>query len=345
DAIESGIPITGDLRPIETIGVRARIEGDLTSVLVREGQRVTEGQLLAEFESSEQETSKTSGEADVTSATSELATAQWNLDQSRDLFKAGAIAERDLKVTEQAVEAARAKLAAAQARLKSMSIASRDTKVYAPANGVIEKRLVQTGERVTRGQQLFSVVRNDALELTAAVPARQSNLVLTGQAVHFTADGKQFDGRVARVSPTIDPTTRAITVYVQIPNRDGSLKGGTFASGRVVQRTISGALIVPTSAVRQAQETGQTFVYRIADRQIDIAQVQIGVMDERAGKAEVLSGLSEGDRVIVGNVGTLGRGMQVSVLGSEDRPGSGGRRGGGRGARGSKGQQPASPNK
>ena len=346
DAIEAGIPITGDLRPIETIAVRGRIEGDLTGVFVREGERVKVGQLLAQFESSEQETTQASAQADVASATSDLATAQWNVDQNRDLFKAGAIAERDLKLAEQTLESAKAKLAAANARLKSTSNSQRDTRVLSPANGVIDKRLVQNGERVTRGQQLFSLVRNDALELTASVPARQANAVGAGQAVHFTADGKDFDGRVARVSPTIDPTTRAITVYVTIPNSNGALKGGTFAAGRVVQRTISGALVVPTPALRQAQETGQTFVYRIADRQIDVAQIQLGVIDERAGKAEVLSGLNEGDRVIVGNVGTLGRGMQVSVLGTEDRAGGGGegRRGGGRGGkggRGAKGGQPA----
>ena len=346
DLIELGIPITGDLRPIETIGVRARIEGDLTGVFVREGQRVAAGQLLAEFESSEQETAHASAEADVKSATSEVATAQWNVDQSRDLFKAGAIAERDLKTAEQTLEAAKARLAAANSRFKSSSNVQRDTKVTAPSAGVIERRLVQNGERVTRGQQLFSLVRNDALELTASVPARQSSAVLAGQAVHFTADGKDFDGRVARVSPTIDPSTRSITVYVQVPNSDGSLKGGTFASGRVVQRTISKALVVPTPAIRQAAESGQPFVYRIANRQIDIAPVTLGVIDERAGKAEVLTGLADGDRVVVGNVGTLGRGMQVTVLGSQDQGGQGGeRRGagkGGGGGRGPKGPQAAS---
>ena len=345
EPIEAGIPITGDLRPIETIGVRARIEGDLTEVTVREGQRVSEGQLLARFESGEQETGQASAEADVQSAKSDVATAQWNVDQSRDLFKAGAIAERDLKVTEQTLESAKARLAAATARLKTTSNQARDTRVLAPAAGVIEKRLVQTGERVTRGQQLFSLVRNDALELAASVPAKNASVVQAGQAVHFAADGKDFDGRVARVSPTIDPTTRAITVYVQVPNRDGSLKGGTFAAGRVVQRTIAGALVVPTTAIRQSQENGQTFVYRIADRVIDIAQVQLGVIDERGGKAEVLSGLNDGDRVIIGNVGTLGRGMQVTVLGS---PEAGGRKGMGGGARTGKGQgrgQQASSNK
>jgi RND family efflux transporter MFP subunit len=333
ETIEAGIPITGDLHPIETIAVRARIEGDLTSVSVREGERVAAGQVLAQFESSEAETTQASAEADVSSAKSDLSTAQWNLDQSRDLFKAGAIAERDLKVAEQTVESAKARLAAAESRLKSTSNVIRDTRVLAPAAGIIEKRLVQNGERVTRGQQLFSLVRNNVLELAAAVPAKQATAVVPGQVVHFVADTRNFDGTVARVSPTIDPTTRAITVYVAVPNRDGALKGGTFASGRVVQRTISGAMVVPTSAQRESSETGQAFVYRIANRAVDAASIQLGVIDERAGKAEVLTGLNDGDRVIVGNVGILGRGMQVTVLGTDDQGGAGSRRGG-RGGKG-----------
>ena len=338
ETIEAGIPITGDLHPIETIGVRARIEGDLVGVFVREGERVASGQMLAQFESSEQETTKSSAEADVASAKSDLATAQWNLDQSKDLFKAGAIAERDLKVAEQTVESGKARLAAAEARMKSTSNVMRDTRVLAPAAGIIEKRLVQNGERVTRGQQLFSLVRNDALELTAAVPAKQATAVKPGQVVHFVADARNFDGTVARVSPTIDPTTRAITVYVTVPNRDGALKGGTFAAGRVVQRLLTDAIVVPTPALRQSPENGQAFVYRIANRAVEAAQIQLGVIDERGGKAEVLSGLAEGDRVIVGNVGILGRGMQVTVLGTDDQGGSGGgRRGGGAGKSGRSG--------
>jgi RND family efflux transporter MFP subunit len=335
ESLDAGIAITGDLRPIETIGVRARIEGDLTGVFVREGQRVSAGELLARFESGEQESTLSSAQADVQSAKTDLATAQWNYDQNKELFKAGAIAERDLKVTEQAVESAKARLAAANARLKSTSNVSRDTRVLAPAAGVIDKRLVQNGERVTRGQQLFTLVRTDELELAASVPAKQASTVMTGQPVHFVADGKEFDGRVARVSPTIDPASRAITVYVNVRNPSGALKGGTFASGRVVQRTVNGALVVPLTAVRQAQETGQTYVYRIANRTVESANITLGVIDERAGKAEVLDGLSENDQVIVGNVGTLGRGMAVTVLGQEGRGGNGGGNRAGKG--GSKG--------
>jgi RND family efflux transporter MFP subunit len=189
--------------------------------------------------------------------------------------------------------------------------------VTAPTSGVIEKRFVQPGEHVARGANMFTLVRSTVLELAAAVPARQANVVRVGQVVHFTADGRRFDGQVARVSPTIDPATRAATVYVQVPNSTNTLRGGTFASGRVVTQTLSDVLTVPRTAVRQPQEGGRPFVYRIVGRAIDVAPVTIGAADEERGLVQVVEGLSAGDRVVVGNVGSLGRGMQVTVVGEE----------------------------
>jgi RND family efflux transporter MFP subunit len=160
-------------------------------------------------------------------------------------------------------------------------------------------------------------VRNGTLELAAAVPARLATPVRVGQAVHFTADGKQFEGRVARLSPTIDPATRSVTVYAQVANPGGVLRGGTFATGRVVSRTLNGVLTVPTAALRQTIGTGAPFVYRLDGKTINVAPVQLGTVDERLGLVQITSGLEPKDRVIVGNVGTLGRGMQATVAGEE----------------------------
>ena len=317
--IEDATRLTGDLHPIETVAVRSRIEGDLTRVYVREGQQVTAGQLLAEFESSEQESGRMSAEADRTAAQADLANATWTLEQNEALFKAGAIAERDLKNAQQGVAAARARVAAANARLRASGNLARDTRVLAPSNGIIEKKMVEGGEHLSKGAQLFSLVQNGTLELAAAVPSRQATDVRVGQPVLFAADGRQFTGRVARLSPTIDPATRAVTVYVQIPNPGGTLRGGTFATGRVVSRTLSNVIAVPTSALRQSQDKGAPFVYRIDGKTVNVAPVQIGVVDERLGMAQVTEGLQTGDRVIVGNVGILGRGMQATIAGEEKR--------------------------
>ena len=311
--IIDGIPITGNLRPIETVTVRARLEGDLQGVYVREGDRVRAGQLLARFEAVEQQSTLQSANADKAAAEGDLATAEWNLRQSEDLFKAGAIAEGELRVARNAVSTARARLAAANARLRSSSTSARDTRVLAPTSGTIEKRFVENGEHVANGAQMFSLVRNDVLELGAAVPERLAGSVQTGQPVRFLANGLPFEGRVARVSPTVDPLSRSLTVYVQVPNSKGALKGGTFATGTLLARNIAQAITVPISAIRQTVGATQ-IVYRVENGTLDTASVTVGVKDDRAGVAEIVSGLAAGDTVVSGNVGSLGRGMKVQII-------------------------------
>jgi len=316
--IEDGTPISGNLRPIQTVQVRARLEGYLDAVLVREGECVRQGQLLAHIEASQQESGVRSAEAERAAAQTELTTSQWNYEQSQELFKEGAIAERDLRAAEQAASAGNARLAAAESRVRATASDLRDTRVLASTTGTIERKFVESGEHVARGAPLFTLVQNDILELAAAVPAHQANRVAVGQSVHFAVDGRPFSGRVARVSPTIDPVSRAVTVYAQIPNPDGALKGGSFATGNVVARTLTGVLAVPAAAVRlPAQQGGKPFVYRIDGSRLTTAQVQLGVEDDSQGLVEVTTGLAEGDRVVVGNVGTLGRDMQIEIIGGD----------------------------
>ena len=313
--IEAATPITGDLKPIEEVMVRARLEGNLEQVLVREGDRVRAGQLLARFESFEEEGNRASAEADRAAAESDVATAKWNADQSAELFTAGAISEQANRAAQQAYVAAKARLAAADARLRSTGRVVADTRVLSPTDGVVSQRLVESGEHVSRGATLLSVVRNDRLELQADVPARQANEIRPGQPVRFAADGLPLEGQVARVSPTVNPATRAVAVYVQVANPGGRLKGNTFATGRIIGRTIPDALVVPVAAVRQGSGDAPPFVYRIDGATLARVNVRTGVVDDLKGIVQVVEGLSAGDRVIVGNVGAVGTGARVQILG------------------------------
>jgi len=320
-----GVAVTGTLRPIETVDVRARLEGILQGVYVREGDYARAGQMLARFESSGQESELQSAAAERASAQGELASAEWRLTQAEQLFKQGAIAEEELRTIRSGVGSSRARLAAANARVRSSSLNTRDTRVLAPTSGVIEKRFVEPGEHIATGGQLFTLVRNDILELAAAVPEKQANSVARGQKVQFLANGQAFAGQVARLSPTVDPSSRSVTVYVQIPNPSGQLKGGTFATGTVQTRSISNALVVPVSALHQSAK-GTQVVYKIVKGSVDTATVALGVVDDRAGIAEALSGVAEGDSIVSGNVGSLGKGMKVQIVGAGGR-GPGGQAG------------------
>lgn len=316
--IEEGVAISGGLRPIETISVRSRIEGDVLDVPVREGDAVARGTLLARFESTEQEAGLKSAEADRLAAELDANTARWSFEQTKELFRAGALPERDYRAAEQAAAAAAARLAAAEARLRTATLIERDTRIVAPVAGVVERRSVERGVRAQRGAELFTIVRTDVLELTAAVPARLSGGVKRGQAVRFTADGRAIEGRVARISPTIDAASQSVTVYVQVPNADGTLKGNTFATGHIIERALADQLTIPQPAVRQPPGgNGEPFVWRLADGKLERVAVRLGVVDEVRGVVQVVEGLAVGDQVVTGNVGMLGAGMQVQLIGGE----------------------------
>ena len=316
--IENAVAVSGNLRPIETIEVRSRLNGDINAVYVQEGQRVSAGQVLARFESSQQESAKRGAEADREAARSQLQTATWAAEQSAALFKAGAIAEQEHRAAQQSVVAAQAAVAASEARLRTADAVSTDTRVLAPSSGVIEKRIVQPGERVSVSTPLFTLVRNEILELAANVPARLANLVQPGQVVRLNLDGRTIESKVARVSPTVDPVSRSVTVYVRMANANGAVKGNTFVSGRVIGERLGSALLLPTTAIRQATGAdAPPFVWRIAGGALEKRNVTLGVVDDATGVAEVKEGLNAGDRVIVGNVGALGNGSKVTIAGGK----------------------------
>jgi multidrug efflux pump subunit AcrA (membrane-fusion protein) len=116
-----------------------------------------------------------------------------------------------------------------------------------------------------------------------------------------------------------------------VPNPSGALRGGTFATGQVVSRTVSNVLAIPRDAIHYSADGNSQYAYRIVNDAIEYANLKVGVTDDRLGLVEVVEGLKAGDRIITGNVGNVGRGMRVSIAGGgENRRGAGGT--GGRGS-------------
>lgn len=314
--IEDAVAITGDLRPIETIEIRSRLAGDVLQVLVREGDRLARGQLVATIEASQQESARASAVAQRQSAEARLSTASWNAEQLQSLFRAGAVAETELRAAQQEVAAARAAVAASAAQVRAASIEAGNTRLVAPAAGVVSARNVQPGERVAPNQPLVTMVRNDVLELAASVPERQASQVRVGFPVRLVVGDRTIEAKVSRVNPTVDPASRSVTVYVAIPNMGGAIKGNTFARGRIVGDRRDGVLLVPTAAIRQpVSSEDPPFVWRVAGGVLEKRGISLGVVDEASGVAEVREGLAAGDRVVTGNVGALGNGMKVTIAG------------------------------
>ena len=152
---------------------------------------------------------------------------------------------------------AEAQVSAARARQKSVWQQIDDTTVKAPFAGIVSDRPANLGDVVSPGTALFTIIDPSSMRLEALVPSDQIQQVQPGRACTFRVRGmtdQTFTGRIDRLSPTADPVTRQVSIFVSLPNTGGKLIAGLFAEGRVETATRQG-LVVPLSAV---DETGAT---------------------------------------------------------------------------------------
>ena len=298
--LESGPSISGDLSPEQSAGIRAEVGGSVIATYVEAGQRVAKGTRLAKIDDTGIQDSYLSARSGVTSAQSSADLAKREEDRATSLLEAGAIAERDVEGARRANAAAQAQLADARARFALAEKQLSSTVVTAPFDGTVSDRKVSAGDVVTPGAELFTVVDPTSMRLEASVPAEQLSIVRVGLPVHFTVSGytnRVFTGRITRVNPTADPTTRQVRIFASIPNSGQALVGGLYAEGRISSESHTG-LSVPVTAVDEAGTTPA--VMRVRNGTVEKVPVTLGVRDEATERVELLTGVAAGDTLLVG---------------------------------------------
>lgn len=303
--LAAGVPVSGTLTPGWQARVTAALDDVLQDVVVREGQRVGKGEVLAHFRLG-------SVEADAASARAQLRSATADWERQKNLLAEGAVSERDVETAEAGYRASQAQNEAAARRLG-------DATVRAPGAGVVTTRSVQTGDRVSMGDPLFVIADTRTLEFEATVPSELVSHVKVGAAVLLTASGfpsGAIRGRVARVSNTADDATRQVKVYASVPNEDGRLVGNLYATGSIVVRQAAGVLTVPSAAVRADGDGSVAWVLG-ADGRLAKRTLRSGLRDEAHDLVQVLAGLAEGERVLVGPAEGLTGGQPARVTGKE----------------------------
>jgi membrane fusion protein (multidrug efflux system) len=299
-SIMTGPSISGTLEPDREAVLRAQVSGSVLQTYADQGQAVNAGTVLARIDASGIQDAYTSARAGLVSARNAADVAAKDLARNEKLLAAGAIAERDIDQSRRASIAAQAALEDANSRLATAEKAYRSTTVTAPFSGVVSERPVSAGDVVQPGTALFTVVDPSSMRLEASVPAEQLASIRIGVPVDFTVSGypgRQFVGRITRINPTADPTTRQVRIYVSIPNEGRALVGGLFANGRMSTATKMG-LVVPQSAVDVRGSIPS--VMRVKQGKAEKVQVQIGLTDKTSETIEVLSGLQPGDTLLLG---------------------------------------------
>lgn len=313
--LESGVAFTGDLAPVQTVEINARFEGDLESVMAREGQRVRKGQALAKYLPTDVKDRLAAAEAGVLAARAGLSAADNGARRVKKLADAGAASPSDLEAADAQKTAAQAALDNAIAvRNRAQEDAAR-LDVPSPIDGWVSKVAVHGGDRTAVGDPLFVVVDNTTLELSATVPAEALSRVQPGTPIRFRVDGypnETFEGKVDRINPTTEPGTRQVRIYMRLPNPDGRIVGGLFASGRVVDTVRENAVTAPLSAIRK--EGQQDVVYRLRSGRAQKVVIRKGIVDDDRGVVELIGDVTVGDSLLTGILPGLKDSAKVLIL-------------------------------
>jgi RND family efflux transporter MFP subunit len=246
--------------------------------------------------------------------------------RARRLYEEKLIAQSDLDAAETAFTVAdgryqdayeevlnrRAVLAQRRSELDLARQQLKDTVLRAPFAGAVRERHVSPGEYLTAGQQVVTLVRVDPLRLKVAVPEREGAEVRIGQPVSLTVEGdeRKYAGRVARVSPAIEEGSRTLMVEADVPNRDGALRPGAFATAEIVTTSGERSVLVPRSAI--VTFAGIEKVILVRDGRSVERRVRTGRRHE--DQVEILEGIAAGDPVVV-EPGNLVGGQAVAPVG------------------------------
>jgi len=312
--ISRWLPVSGTVQPVRQATVKAKVSGDVRQVTVREGESVKEGQLLARIDTADLDAKLIERVGALESAKAQLALAEKNRTTNGALLKQNFISQAAYDTFESTYNVAQGNVKSAEAQVQIARNALKDAIATSPLDGLVAKRHVNPGEKVAFDSPLITVVDLKDLELQAMVPAVDVPELAIGKMVELTIDGfgeRKFTGRIERMNPSTEPGTRAILVYVGIPNGDGALRGGMFATGRIALAASSPVATLPATAVRV--EAGQTYVWTVESGKLVKRLVVIGRRDEGAGRIEVKTELPRDAAVLAAKFDNLKDGAPAIV--------------------------------
>ncbi len=314
-ALVRTVSISGSLVPLTQSLVKSTIAGEVLRVLVREGEAVTKGQVVAEIDTADLRSRLEAAQADQDERRSRLSIAAQNRDTNQALLKQDFISKNAFDQTQSAFQGSEAAVQWSDAQVKLARKAIADAVVRAPISGRVARRMVNAGERIVPDAAIISVVDLSRLELEATLPTSDVPLIAVGQAVHFRVggfEGRSFEGRVERINPMAEAGSRAIKLFVAVPNGDGSLRGGMFAEGVVTLSQSPAVPVIPVGAI--FEEAGQSYVFAIEAGKLAKRALVIGQRNEAAGLAEVKAGVETGVPVVRVRMNGLKAGLPAILL-------------------------------
>jgi RND family efflux transporter MFP subunit len=355
------LTIAGEFKPFQDVDVHAKIAGYIRTISVDVGDHVKQGQTLAVLEVPELAAQLSGAEAATRAAQEQIRRAEGDLQRAQSTqsaahsayvrlkqaadSRAGLVAQQEVDdalakdqgsaaqvaSAEAELSAAKQQLEVSQANRKQYAALSDYTRIVAPFSGVVTNRYADTGALVAAGTststQAIPVVRLaqiSVLRLVLPVPESVAAQIRIGEVVkvRVQALGRDFQGKVCRFADSLDLQTRTMQTEIDVENRDGSLIPGMYTETQVSLRDKKDALTIPVEAVTRNGDDATVLAVN-AQNVVEERHVRLGLENE--ARVEIVSGLSDGDRVIIGNRAAFRNGQKVQPHEVTSNSGSAGR--------------------
>jgi len=298
ETLRETVKVTGTLVPGHQADVASQASGRVMAVMVRPGDAVNEGDVLAQIDRAPLELQLNQQRATADATRAQLVSSRQQLERTEELARQGLASPSALEQARSSTEALEANLAALDSAVASAELALANATVKAPLSGIVASRSVDPGQTIQAGTPLFNIVNLGQMEFEAAASVNSSARVAAGQAASISVtglDGREFAGEVSRVNPVAVSGTRTVPIYIALDNPEGALRGGMFATGHIVVSEQNDALAVPAPALREDAEG--RFVLKLVDDTL-VRQAVEPAREWNRGRMVEVTGIANGDVIV-----------------------------------------------
>ena len=303
----------------------AQVTGYLARWLVDIGDKVQQGELLAEIAAPQVDAQLRQAEAADAQARANLELARLNYTREQDLIVKKVVSEQEFDQYRTAYAAASAALQASEASVQNLRVQQNFEKIVAPFSGEITTRQIDIGALVsagsgTAGTALYGLAQTDPLRVYVSVPQSNYPSIRVGAPAQLFVQeyaGHAFQGKVARFSAAIDPASRTLLTEVDVPNPDGALDVGMYGEVKFILKDENAPIIVPSDAL-VFQAPGPQVVTVTPDNRIQRLAIHVG--RDFGKQMEVLDGLQENARIVMNPTDDLTDGLQVQAKPADQKP-------------------------
>jgi len=297
-SLTGGPSITGTIQPERRADLRAEVSAIVLKVLKENGDAVKRGDLLVQLDDTAIRDALASAEAAARAASNAHEQAKRQLERVKTLRASGMASAQQLDDAEVRRNNAQSDEEAAKTRVVAARQQNQRTEVRAPFDGIVSERKVSAGDTAQVGKELLKVIDPTSMRFEALISADDVGQVNAGQAVQFRVNGygdTEFKGKVRRVNPAANPTTRQVEVLVDFTGERQPKLAGLYAEGRVATESRT-SLTIPASAV--VRDGDKASAFRVKENKLQKVVLALADRDPRTGDFVVKGGLAEGDQVI-----------------------------------------------